>query len=277
VNLRNQRPGKRALIVGSELIALSSVLTLKRAGASIGGMVEEGPRLQTHPALAAAMGLLYGFPIYRGTSVKSILGDRRVEALELVRHADQEAFEVECDTLVITGKFLPESALIHHTPIKRDPMTSGPQVDQEFMTSVPHIFAAGNVLRGADMHDLCALEGKKAAKSILKRAGSSVPQIEEAIRLRVEPPIRYVVPQKIVPDRKKMHRLSWLDSQFSMQTDSTLTGSVVEAWSGDEKIWNGSFSRLIPRKRYSLPVDKFDWNRVDQAKDITLRLRDSGT
>ena len=35
------KPGKRALIVGSEIIALSCVLTLRRAGMSIIGLVEE--------------------------------------------------------------------------------------------------------------------------------------------------------------------------------------------------------------------------------------------
>lgn len=275
VNLRHQKPGRRALILGSEPVAFSSVLTLRRAGLSIAGMVEEDPRLQTYPSLAGAMSMLYGFPVYKGTSVKTILGDRRVEALELVRQEDQKASQVECDTLVITGKFRPDSALIDNTPIERDPLTSGPNVDQELMTSVPNIFAAGNVLRGADMHDLCALEGKKAAQGILKRLRSSDLQIQEAIQLRTEPPIRYVVPQRIVPDRTKTHLFSWLYPGFSMQVEHTLPRAVLEAWSGDERIWNGSFSRLIARKRYALPVEKFDWDRVIPENGVTLRLRES--
>ena len=85
VNLRHLRPGKRAVIIGSEHVALSSVLTLKHAGVSIVGMVEKYPRLQTYAYPAEFMRRFYGFPIYRDTSVEAILGNEKVEGVELRR------------------------------------------------------------------------------------------------------------------------------------------------------------------------------------------------
>jgi len=273
VNLRHQRPGKRAVIIGSEHVALSSVLTLKRADMSIVGMVEEDPNLQTYPLAARAMGLYYSFPMHTGTSVKSILGHERVEGVELVKKTDQEVFQLECDTIILAGKFRPDSALIDHTAIERDPSTSGPLVDMNLMTSIPNIFAAGNILRGADMHDLCALEGKKAAQGILRSIKHSERERQEDISIQAEYPIRYVVPQKITPSQVRASTLSWFYPSVSLQLEHTCSRTVLEAWSGDYRIWNGSYRKLIANNRVPLPVWKFNWNRVDKKKGITLRLQ----
>ncbi len=174
VNLGGLRlRARRAAILGSEHVALSSVLTLKRAGASIAGMVEEHQELHTYGYLAEAMGRLYRFPIHKDIAVGEILGNDQVEGLELVTRKGRESFRLDCDMVVVTGKFRPESPLIDNTPIEQDPSTFGPRVSMDLMTSVPDIFAAGNVLRGADMHDLCALEGRLAARNILKRMDSA--------------------------------------------------------------------------------------------------------
>jgi thioredoxin reductase len=274
VNLRLLKPGKRALIIGSEHVALSSVLTLRRAGISIAGIVEEDKALQTYPWAARATGRLFNFSIYKDTSVKAILGEKRVEGVQLVKQTDQECFQVECDTVIITGKFRPESSLIDNTPIEQDPSSLGPVVDMNLMTSVPNIFAAGNVLRGADMHDLCALEGKMAAQSIMKNLGSNRTQTDKSIRMSAESPIRHVVPQKIQPRQIRKALFSKLFPWPAFQVERTLKNPIIEASSGKEKIWERSYWKLIANTRIPIPVEKFDWNRVDPEKEITLKARE---
>jgi thioredoxin reductase len=275
VNLRHLKPGKRALIIGSEHVALSSVLTLRRAGASIAGIVEEDLQLQTYPWAASAIGRVFNFPVFKDTSVKAILGNKRVEAVELVREADQESLHVECDTVIITGKFRPDSSLIDNSPIEQDPSSLGPVVDMNLMTSVPNIFAAGNVLRGADMHDLCALEGKLAARSIMKKLGSHRTQTDKYIRLRAESPIRYVVPQKIGPSKIRKRLFSKLFPWPAIQVERTLINPVLEAWSGNHKVWKSFYRKLIANTRIPLPVEKFDWNGVDPEKGIILKAKET--
>jgi thioredoxin reductase len=273
VNLRHQRPGKRAVIVGSEHVAFSSVLTLRNAGISIAGMVEEDSNLQTYPIAARGMSFYYCFPIYRGTSVKSILGRERVEGVELVKRVDQKVFKLDCDTIVLTGRFRPDSALIDDTIIERDPSTSGPLVDMNLMTSIPNIFAAGNILRGADMHDLCALEGKKAAQGILRSLKYSEHQRQQGISIQAEYPIRYVVPQNITPSQVKTSILSRFYPGVSLQLEHSYSRRALEAWSGDYRIWSCSYRKLIANDRVPLPVWKFNWDRVDEKRGITLRLQ----
>jgi thioredoxin reductase len=272
-NLRQQRPGTSAVIIGSEHIALSSVLTLRRKGISIAGMVEEDLKLHTFSSAARAMGLFYHFPIYRGTSVQSILGRYRVEGVQLAKDGGGRAHTLKCDTVIITGKFRPYSSLIDFTPIQMDSATFGPLIDMNFMTSVPNIFAAGNILRGADMHDLCALEGKRAAKNILSRLESSGYEKEEGLYLRAESPIRYVVPQKILPDQIKSPLMPQLVPGCSIQLEHSLDKPVLEAWSGDKLIWRKAYFRLIANHRIPIPIWKFDLSRADKKTGVTLRVR----
>lgn len=274
VNLHHKKPGHRAVIIGSETIALSSMLTLNRAGISIAGMVEEREKLQTLAILAKAMSLVKDFPIYRGTSVKSILGRKRVEGIDLLKTGDNASVRLVCDTVILTGKFRPDSKLIDDTPILRDPATSGPLVDMELMTSVPGIFAAGNVLRGADMHDLCALEGKKAAQAILKKLKRGRIDARKGVSIGAEWPVRYVVPQRIVPDLIRRRSISRLYPGYSVQVERTFIRPTLEAYSGNEKIWTKTFVKIIGNHRLRLPVHHFDWNRVDPSKGITVKLRE---
>jgi thioredoxin reductase len=273
VNLRGLKPGKRALIVGSEHVAFSSVLTLRRAGTSIAGLVERDPALQTYASLATFMSHLFSFPIFKNAAIRRIVGDRRVEGIELLPGARGEPLHIECDTVVLTGRFRPDSSLIDGTPIAKDPSTLGPAVDTNFMTSVPNIFAAGNVLRGADLHDLCALEGKLAARNILNSLESGEAAADPWISLTAEPPIRYVVPQRIAPARIRKHFLSKFFPWTAIQVERTLRNPVVEACSGGKKIWEGRFSKLIANNRYPVPVEKFEWNRVDSEQGIVLRVK----
>ena len=271
-NLRSLRPGRRAVILGSEHVALSSVLTLRRAGVSIAGMVEEHAELQTYACPAEAMRRFYGFPIYRNTSVKEILGNERVEGIELLRGKTGEHFRMDCDTVIVTGKFRPDSSLIENTPIEQDTETCGPVVDMDFKTSVPNIYAAGNVLRGADMHDLCALEGRSAARSIIKRIASNDAGNETWVSMKVAPPVRYVVPQKLASTRIRKRPPGKLFPGPAVQVETTLKNGIMEAWSGMEKIWERGFRRLIANNRYPLPVERFDWNRVDTRDGVLIKI-----
>ena len=49
-----------------------------------------------------------------------------------------------------------------------DPAAHGPRVDAGLRTSSPGVFAAGNLLRGAQAADLVALEGRQAGQQIAR-------------------------------------------------------------------------------------------------------------
>jgi hypothetical protein len=275
INIEGQKPGNRAVILGSEHIAFSSVLTLKRKGIAIAGMVEEDQKLHTFSSVAAAMSRFYNFPVFRDASVRSIFGDSRVAGIEISGKNGKNPQRINCDTLILTGKFRPYSPLIDFTSVQIDSATRGPMIDMSLMTSVPNIYAAGNILRGADMHDLCALEGKMAAENILRGLEGTDYSKEEGYFLKAKPPIRYVVPQKILTDRIKTRLLPKLAPGCSIQLEHSIDKPVIEAWSSDRLIWRNSYRRLIANHRIPIPLWEFDLKHVDERAGITLKLQEN--
>ena len=272
VNDHGAKPGERALIIGSEHVALEAILTLRRAGTSIVGVVELGAEVQTYRLIAKAASAMLGFPIFEDTTIGRIVGHKRVEGVELVRK-EKGNFFVDCDTVIITGRFRAYAPLLDQTPIEQDPLTFGPVVDTRLMTSVPNILAAGNILRGAEMHDLCALEGRQAAHTILETIFVSEPESAKCIRIAGEYPIRYVVPQRIIPSRIRRRHLPFLRPAVTLQTAYTLRKPVLEAWSNGKRIWHRSFGRLMGNTRVALPLHEFAWDKVDSEEGITVTVR----
>jgi hypothetical protein len=146
-------------------------------------------------------------------------------------------------------------------------------VNLDLLTSASNVFAAGNILRGADMHDICALEGRLAARSIMKRITLPDSGQQNWIPIKAEPPIRYVVPQKISPERIRQNRFGMFFPGYAFQTDTTLRHVVLEAVSGTNRIWKDNYRKLIANNRYPLPVDKFNWQGVMHTDGMVLRLR----
>lgn len=123
------------------------------------------------------------------------------------------------------------------------------------------------------MHDLCFLEGKQAALSILEKIESGKKEIYEYVSMHTEYPIRHVVPQKIIPSQIKSYRCACLHPGVSIQVSHTLKKAAVEAWSNDRKIWESKPSKLIANNRISIPIKKFDWNHVDVDRGIALKIQ----
>jgi thioredoxin reductase len=106
-------------------------------------------------------------PILVNSRVTNIFGRKRVEGIELT-HVNGQTQLVECDTVIFTGNWIPEHELARAGGLVLDPQTKGPRVDADFRSSVGGVFVAGNLLRGVETADHCAVEGKRAAQSIAK-------------------------------------------------------------------------------------------------------------
>ena len=83
----------------------------------------------------------------------------------------------------------------------------------------------------------------------------------------------YVVPQKLAPAQIYKGPLSKLFPWPAVQVEPTLKYVIMEAWSGTERIWAGRFRKLIANTRYPLPIERFDWNRVDLRNGVLLKIK----
>jgi hypothetical protein len=74
----------------------------------------------------------------------------------------------------------------------------GPQVDAQFRTSQPGIFAAGNLLRGVETADRAALEGRAAARSIVRYLETSEWGADR-LEIQCEAPLDWICPNVLTP------------------------------------------------------------------------------
>ena len=194
--------GKRAVIVGAELVSLSALLTLRHAGLSCAMLATELPRHQVYmpylPAKWLWADLLSRTPVRANVRVERIDGRGRVEGVELLQLDTGRSEHVACDTVVFTGDWRPENELARNGGLAQDAGTRGARVDAAFRASEPGVFAAGNLLRGAETASMCALEGRAAAASMARYlAGEAWPVA--ACAIEAQPPLTWVAPNVISP------------------------------------------------------------------------------
>ena len=78
VYLSRIRPFRRAVVVGSELVAFSALLTLRHGGIEATAMIEEGPRIMARRPADWVARLALGVPVLTGTKLLAIRGLDRV-------------------------------------------------------------------------------------------------------------------------------------------------------------------------------------------------------
>ena len=197
---------RRPVVVGSELVAFSALLTARHAGIRPVAMVEAAGRITARRpgGLIARFG--FGVPVLTDTTLDAIEGDERVEAVRVSRHGQQR--RLACDGVIFTGRFVPEVWLGRGGAFAIDPGSGGPVVDTLFRCSTPGLFAAGNVLRPVEHSGVAAREGRLAAAAILRSfAEPGLPSPASAIPVTIAGQLKYVVPQRLIPEGKPI-RLS---------------------------------------------------------------------
>ncbi len=165
VTLQGRRPFRRAVVIGSDIVGFSAIMTCRHAGIEAAALLEEGPFLRVPFLLARGEEMLLGTHVYAGCDALSIEGERgRVEGVRF-RWKGEERF-IKCDGIILSGEFTPESALLRQSHLSWDSRNDSLPVTQGFGIPHPGIYAAGNLLRGALAAYKCHAEGIAAARSL---------------------------------------------------------------------------------------------------------------
>jgi thioredoxin reductase len=96
-----------------------------------------------------------------------ILGHGRVSAVEIENLDTHTRRTIDCDTVVLPGDWIPDSELARTAYLEIDPNTRGPLVDTRQATSIPGVFAIGNLTHPVDTADVAALDGRAVAEHVL--------------------------------------------------------------------------------------------------------------
>ncbi|HET8592837.1 MAG TPA: FAD-dependent oxidoreductase [Solirubrobacterales bacterium] len=257
VHLRGERVGRRALIVGAEHVSFSAIATLSHGGASVAGLVTDLPKHQSLAAFRAGAAIRYRAPVWSRTVVSAIRGTERVEQVELTEIDSGRTRTVDCDLVVFTADWIPDSELAAMAGCELDPGALGPRVDPALRTTVPGVFAAGNVLHPAETADICALDGGHGAAAVaayLRGPG----EWPTHLRLAARRPLAWVAPNLLLGTPHRPPR-----ARFLVRSREILRRPRIEVRQDGRPLWSGRLRRLIPGRSAHIPAD---WiSRVDPA------------
>ena len=111
VHLHHRTPGSRAVIIGAELVSWSAAVTLRGAHCRAVLMITTHHRPESYAAFAIPGRLALSLPVATRARITKIIGQGRVQAVEL-EHLDTGARHViDCDTVVFTGDWIPDNEL----------------------------------------------------------------------------------------------------------------------------------------------------------------------
>lgn len=193
VHLRHGTVGRRAVVVGAELVSWSAVLTLREAGAETALMVSEHPSPESYGVFNLAGRAVFRPEIATRSRVTRITGRPHLESVEIEDLDTGARRTVPCDTLVLTGDWIPDHELARAAGLAMDPGSRGPVVDGALRTGQPGVFAIGNLVHPVDTADIAALDGTHVAAAVLAwLAGTE--QRGSGVTLAVDPPLRWVAP-----------------------------------------------------------------------------------
>ena len=153
LNIEGYMVGRRVVILGSGDIGLIMARRMSLEGAKVLACVEAMP--YSGGLTRNIVQCLHDFdiPLYLSHTVTDIRGHNRVEQV-VVSQVDQGMKPIpgtemtfDCDTLLLSVGLIPENELTRQAGIQIDPHTSGAIVTENMETSVPGIFACGNVVQ----------------------------------------------------------------------------------------------------------------------------------
>lgn len=206
VNIEGYMPGREVVILGSGDIGLIMARRMTLEGAKVKAVAEIMPYSGGLKRNIVQCLNDFNIPLKLSHTVVNIEGRERVEGVilaqvdEKLRPVPGTEEHYSCDTLLLSVGLIPENELSRAVGITMSNITNGPVVDNSFETSVPGIFACGNVLHVHDLVDYVSEEaasaGAQAVKFVLR---SKEKDHKKDVMVKTDKGVRYCVPAIINP------------------------------------------------------------------------------
>lgn len=262
VNVEGYIPGKRVVILGSGDIGMIMARRLTLEGAKVEAVLEILP--YTGGLIRNEVQCLRDFniPLFLKHTVTQIQGKQRLEAVIVAKVDDTNVpitgteRIIECDTLLLSVGLIPENELSQMAGVQLDKITGGPVVDERRQTSVPGIFAGGNVVHVHDLVDNVSIESELAGKNAALFASGS-PLNDTKIKLKTGNNIRYIVPQTIsgLDNVTLFMRVGTMEENVRLRVGNILTRTL----------------RVVkPSEMLKIDISKEQLKKVEDANEITV-------
>ena len=175
VNMEGYLPGREVVILGSGDIGLIMARRMTWEGAKVKLVAELMPYSSGLTRNIVQCLQDNDIPLRFNHTVVQIHGRERVTAVTVAEVNPETRLPIAgteetipCDTLLLSVGLLPENELTRQAGVQMDAVTGGAVVDENRQTSLPGVFACGNVLHVHDLVDNvseeAAIAGENAAK-----------------------------------------------------------------------------------------------------------------
>jgi NADPH-dependent 2,4-dienoyl-CoA reductase/sulfur reductase-like enzyme len=274
VNIEGFMPGKRFVILGSGDIGMIMARRLTFEGAKVERVLEIMPFLTGLTRNYVQCLLDYDIPLQLQHTVKRIIGNSRVEAIESVQIDKQRQpipgteEIIPCDTLLLSVGLIPENELSRKAGVALDPVTAGPFVDEKMQTNVPGIFAAGNVVHVYDLVDWVTQAGLLCGRNAAQYAIAERKHHGRRVRMKAGDNVRYVVPH--VLDKESLAESA---QRLQMRVTLPIEEPVwVEVMNGEERITRKTELYVRPGEMVNIDIPQSAYDAVQRASELSVRV-----
>ncbi|MEF9918548.1 MAG: FAD-dependent oxidoreductase, partial [Eubacterium sp.] len=255
INMEGYMAGKEVVILGSGDIGLIMARRMTLEGAHVQAVCEIMP--YSNGLVRNVVQCLddYDIPLRLSHTITFIHGKDRIEGVTVMKVDDKlkpipgsDEF-IPCDTLLLSVGLLPENEITRNAGVEIDPRTSGPIVGELRETSMPGVFACGNVVHVHDLVDFVSEESVLAGKGAAKYTKGEL-STENNFNTTNGNGISYVVPQHVALKNIE-------DSiTFYMRVRNVYEGMVVNAYINGEKIAVKKAKKFLPAEMVNFKIKK---------------------
>ena len=270
LNIDGYMVGKSVFILGSGDIGLIMARRMSLEGAKVLGVAELMPYSNGLPRNMKQCLDDFGIPLYLSHTVTNVYGEDRLEKIELAK-VDENRNPIpgsemyfDVDTLLLSVGLIPENSLAEEAGIDMDMSTRGPIVDENYMTSVPGIFACGNGLHVHDLADFVTKQAGEAALGALRYLNGSGGNYSS---VKAGNLIGYVVPAKL----HKENLPKTVTLYFRVR--KPLKDVTIEISKGDKVIRSIHKDHLIPSEMEQVIIA--NTMLEDAEGDLLVQIKES--
>ena len=203
VNIEGYMPGKEVVILGSGDIGLIMARRMTLEGAKVKAVCELMPYSGGLKRNIVQCLDDFDIPLLLSHTVIDIKGKERVTSV-VIAEVDERSKpipgteqEISCDTLLLSCGLIPENELSREAGVEINPATNGPVVNESFETSIPGVFACGNVLHVHDLVDYVSEESGRAGRSAARYVKNGKASEGPVILVKNGAGVRYTVPSSV--------------------------------------------------------------------------------
>jgi len=276
VNIEGYMVGRKVVVFGSGDIGLIMARRIVLEGAEVMAVIERKDYSDGLVRNYVQCVEDYGIPMLYRHTIVDIKGKNRVESVTIARTDENKQpiegtfSEIECDTILFSRGLIPENELSKEAGIELDRATGGPVVNEAMETTVPGIFACGNVVHVHDLVDWVTDESYRAGQgaAALIKGEAAVPDNCSIFHTKPLKSIGYIVPHWV---RKELIKDS-LELFMRVRGNHEKSSLVVKA---DQQVIKEVRKKVltpgemvsIKLKKSDLPEQNFETLSVEVAKE----------